>query len=239
MTNILTVDKIHVYIEKSHILQGVSLNVSEGEVVGLIGRNGAGKTTTLKSIMGLMKVAEGKIVFKNSEITNKPSHIVARMGIGYAPEDRQIFSELTVEENIKLPLWVTGRNIKENEVLEDIYAVFPELKKYKTRKGTLISGGEQKMLSIARALATHPSILILDEPFEGLAPIVALRLLENIKKIRERFDIPILVTDSKAYYISKIADKVYVIERGSIIFEGKPEEIEKREDIKRVLHGLQ
>jgi len=95
------------------------------------------------------------------------------------------------------------------------------------------------MLSIARALSTHPSILILDEPFEGLAPVVALRLLENIKKIREKFDIPILITDSKAYYISKIADKVYVIERGSIIFEGKPDELEKREDIKRILHGLQ
>ncbi len=230
---ILKVHDIHVDIDRIPILRGVSLEVDKGEIVVLLGRNGAGKTTTLRSIMGILPKKEGEILFDGIDITRMKAHQIARLGIGYAPEDRKIFSDLTVEENIEIAV---RRRERIKEVYDKVYSIFPKLKELAKRKGGFLSGGEQKMLAIARALASEPKLLLLDEPFEGLAPIIVKRFYEAVRKIRDS-GIPILVADSNILHARNIADRVYVIERGEIIYQGYADEVLRSDKVMKVLRG--
>jgi len=230
---ILRVQDIYVDIDKIQILRGVSLEVGKGEIVVLLGRNGAGKTTTLRSIMGILPKKKGKIEFDGVDITKMRAYQVARLGIGYAPEDRKIFSDLTVEENIEIAI---RRREKMKEIFERVYSIFPKLRELAKRKGGFLSGGEQKMLAIARALASEPKLLLLDEPFEGLAPVIVKRFYEAVKKIRDS-GIPVLVADSNILHARNIADRVYVIERGEIIYHGYADEVLSSDKVMKVLRG--
>ncbi len=230
---LLEVRDIHVDIDRIPILRGVSLDVDKGETVVLLGRNGAGKTTTMRSIMGILPKRKGKIVFDGVDITRMRAHQVAKLGIGYAPEDRKIFPDLTVEENIEIAIRNPGER---EEIFREVYTIFPKLKELSKRKGGFLSGGEQKMLAIARALATRPKLLLLDEPFEGLAPVIVRRFYEAINKIKET-GLPILVADSNIVHARSIADRVYVIERGEILFHGDAKEILESDKVMKVLRG--
>jgi len=228
-------ENINVYIGTAHILRDVSLSIDKGETVYILGRNGAGKTTTMRSILGLVDVSSGKIIFKGKDITKLPTHIRVKMGIGYAPEDRKIFPDLTVDENIRMASWLAS--IKDiGESVEIAYSVFPELEKMKRRKGLFLSGGEQKMLAIARALAVRPSLLLLDEPLEGLAPILCERLIKRIFEIRE-MGVSMLVAESNLSLIPEFADKLYVIERGEIIYAGDPKKVYQDEKVMKIIRG--
>jgi len=230
---ILEVREIHVDLDRVHVLRGISLDVDKEEIVMLLGRNGAGKTTTMKSIMGIVPVKAGKIIFECRDITRLKPHDIAKMGIGYAPEDRKIFADLTVEENIEIAIKDLS---KRDEIFEEVYSIFPDLKKLSKRRGGYLSGGEQKMLAVGRALALRPKLLLLDEPLEGLAPVVVRRFYDSIKKIKEK-GISILIAESNIIHVPKLADRVFVIERGEIIFEGTPEEALKNEIVLKVLRG--
>jgi branched-chain amino acid transport system ATP-binding protein len=216
--------------------------VNAGEAVCLVGRNGAGKTTTIESIMGLLPVRSGKITFKERGITQLPPHERARLGIGYAPEDAGIFPDLSVAENFLISQWLAGASGKagsspsSSEVQERILAVFPEVRTFMQRKGLNLSGGQKKMVAIARAMALSPSILLLDEPFEGLAPVVVSRFIEAVKKIKA-MGISLLIAASNLTTASRIADRLYAIDRGEIIFQGDPRSAFANEDVMKTLRG--
>jgi branched-chain amino acid transport system ATP-binding protein len=230
----LEVENIEISLGGVDILRKISLNVEEKEIVMILGRNGAGKTTTMKSIIGIIPLKKGKIFFNGNDITNFPPYKRARMGIGYAPDDREIFTDMTAKENIEVALFNSN---KKNEVFKEVLQIFPIIEKLMNRKGGYLSGGEQKMLAIARALALSPKLLLLDEPLEGLAPIITKHFYESIKKIRDR-GISILIAESNLLHASKLADRIFVIERGEIIFEGCPEEVLKKEEVLKVLRGF-
>jgi branched-chain amino acid transport system ATP-binding protein len=232
----LSVDSIDVFIKSSRILRDVSLEVGKGEVVCLIGRNGAGKTTTLRSIMGYLRPEKGRILFQGQDITGKKPFEIGRMGIGYAPEDSGIFPDLTIHENIEISTWNRQTKRSDSERLELAYRVFPALKKYKARKGTQVSGGERKMLSIARSLALDPELFILDEPFEGLAPAIVTEVANSIQEII-KMGPSIIISESNIYHVPDFANRLYVIERGEIIFSGPLEEVAREKDILRIIAG--
>jgi branched-chain amino acid transport system ATP-binding protein len=232
----LSVDSIDVFIKSSRILRDVSLEVGKGEVVCLIGRNGAGKTTTLRSIMGYLRPEKGRILFQGQDITGKKPFEIGRMGIGYAPEDSGIFPDLTIHENIEISTWNRQTKRSDSERLELAYRVFPALKKYKARKGTQVSGGERKMLSIARSLALDPELFILDEPFEGLAPAIVTEVANSIQEII-KMGPSIIISESNIYHVPDFADRLYVIERGEIIFSGTLEEVARERDVLRIIAG--
>jgi branched-chain amino acid transport system ATP-binding protein len=233
---ILQVESIEVLIKASRILRDVSLEVGKGEVVCLIGRNGAGKTTTLRSIMGYLRPEKGRIIFQGEDITAKKPFEIGRMGIGYAPEDSGIFPDLTIHENIEISTWNRQTKRSDSERLELAYRVFPALKKYKARKGTQVSGGERKMLSIARSLALDPELFILDEPFEGLAPAIVTEVANSIQEIT-KMGPSIIISESNIYHVPDFANLLYVIERGEIIFSGPFEEVAREKDILRIIAG--
>ena len=232
----LSVDSIDVFIKSSRILRDVSLEVGKGEVVCLIGRNGAGKTTTLRSIMGYLRPEKGSILFQGQDITGKKPFEIGRMGIGYAPEDSGIFPDLTIHENIEISTWNRQTKRSDSERVELAYRVFPALKKYKARKGTQVSGGERKMLSIARSLALDPELFILDEPFEGLAPAIVTEVANSIQEIT-KMGPSIIISESNIYHVPDFANRLYVIERGEIIFSGPLEEVAREKDILRIIAG--
>ena len=226
---LLEVEKIHTFYEKSHILHGVSLNANKGEIVGLLGRNGVGKTTLLKSIIGFVKPSEGTIHFEDQEITALPSFQRAKMGIGYVPENRRLFPRLTTMENLRTAVIATGEKGGIKKCLE----AFPDLKNLLDRKAGKLSGGEQEMLAIARALIGNKSLLLLDEPFTGLAPKIVLNLIGSIKKLKENSAVILVEQNIKAAL--KIVDRVYVMKDGHIIFEGKPKEVYDNEEVQMSL----
>jgi branched-chain amino acid transport system ATP-binding protein len=211
----LAIDNLTVDIHASRILRGISLAVGAGQLVCLVGGNGAGKTTTFRAIMGYLKLVSGTISFRNQPIGGMATHKIARMGIGYAPEESQVFGDLTVAENIELPTWTRpgGRDAKAR--IDLAYEIFPKLREYATRGGNQLSGGERKMVSIARALALDPQLLLLDEPFEGLSPAIIPSIAEGIASIR-RLGHAVLMAESNVHHIPEFADAVYVIERGEI-----------------------
>lgn len=222
----LAIEDLHVYYGESYVLQGVSLEVRKGEVVALLGRNGAGKTTTLRAIMGLTKPKSGRMLFKDVDITGLPSFKIARLGIGYVPQGRRLFPELTVLENLK-----TGfRGKPDEDVLRGIFELFPVLKERLNQIARTLSGGEQQMLTVARALATTPDLLLMDEPTTGLMPILVSRLKEVIENLNKR-GMTILLVEQKVPLALDLCDRVYIIERGQIKYSGKPEELQRREDI--------
>jgi branched-chain amino acid transport system ATP-binding protein len=213
----LKLEGIHAYYGDSHVLQGISLFVGGDESVCLLGRNGAGKSTTIKSIMGFVPPREGEVHFKDMEITGLPPFAVVRKGIGYVPEDRRIFSDLTVVENLE----VAFLKRKEGLVRWNIPAIlemFPLLQKFLDRKGGNLSGGEQQLLAIARALIGNPELLLLDEPCEGLAPVIVEHLKELILNLKK--EIPILIAEQNAHFALEVSDRGYVIEKGLIKYEG-------------------
>ncbi|PYN55226.1 MAG: ABC transporter ATP-binding protein, partial [Candidatus Rokuibacteriota bacterium] len=219
----LTVGAVDVFIQASHILRSVSLAVGAREVVCLVGRNGAGKTTTLRTIMGYLRPQAGRVEFRGQPIHGRRTHEIARLGLGWAPEDSGIFADLTVAENIEIATWTRPGGRPAAERLELAYGVFPVLRGYRARKGPEMSGGERKMLSIARALALDPEMLLLDEPFEGLSPAIIPSVAEGIAAITT-LGHSILIAESNIHHVPEYTTRLYVIERGEIIFAGTPDD---------------
>ena len=209
----LTVEDVHAYYGKSHILQGVSLRVGQGEVVSLLGRNGAGKTTSLKSICGLIAPKRGRVVLDGVDIAGWPPYRVSQRGLGLVPENRGIFCLLSVEENLSI-----ARRRGSPWSLNDIYKIFPRLEERRRNGGSQLSGGEQQMLSIARALLNGPKLLMLDEPVEGLAPVIADEIVNQIRKIRDA-GVPILLVEQNLAVCMALADRHYILELGRIVYE--------------------
>jgi branched-chain amino acid transport system ATP-binding protein len=232
----LSVEAINVSIQSSHILHDVTLGVGKGQVVCLIGRNGAGKTTTLRTIMGYIRPENGTIHFIGEEITKKRTYEIGRMGIGFSPEDSGIFPDLKCHENIEISTWTRKGGRSDEERIKLAYEVFPTLANYKNRRGDQVSGGERKMLSIARALALDAKLFLLDEPFEGLAPTLINQVAESIHKII-KMGPSIFISESNIYHVPDFTDKLYVIERGEIIFSGKPEELKDNNAVLRIVAG--
>jgi branched-chain amino acid transport system ATP-binding protein len=223
----LNVKKIHTYYGLSHILFDVSLTVSKGEVVGLLGRNGAGKSTTMRSLMGLTPPKEGSIAFKNEDITGAKPFLLVRKGMGYVPDDRRVFADLSVDDNLDIAFKRTADWTKER-----VYGIFPALADIKTRRAGNLSGGEQQMLTIGRALMSSPELLILDEPTEGLAPLIVRDLEEQILKLKDA-GISILLSEQNVRSALKMIDRAYVIDEGIIRFEGTVAELEGNEEVKK------
>ncbi|MBJ7379229.1 MAG: ABC transporter ATP-binding protein [Polynucleobacter sp.] len=223
----LEIQAISVDIQNSPILRAISLEIKAGELVCLVGRNGAGKTTTLKSVMGYLKPKTGNILLDNKSILGKKTFDIARQGIGFAPEESEVFGDLTVAENIEMSTWTIQTELSNQERIALAYRIFPKLEGYRERGGNHLSGGERKMLSIARALTLDPKLLILDEPFEGLSPAIIPLINEGLSSIR-KMGRAILMAESNAFHIPDYADRVYVIERGEIVFVGSVEEAKKQ-----------
>ncbi len=232
----LSVRDLDVFIQASHILRRVSLEVGEREVVCLVGRNGAGKTTTLRAIMGFLRPHAGSIVFRGTAIQGRRTFEIALLGLGFAPEDSAIFPDLTVAENIEIATWIRTDGRPAAERIERAYQVFPVLRHYMARKGPQMSGGERKMLSIARALALDPEMLLLDEPFEGLSPAIIPAVSEGIAEIT-KLGHSILMAESNIHHVPEFATRLYVIERGEIIFAGRPEAVHADPAVLRVIGG--
>ncbi len=211
---ILQVQDIHVYYGLAHVLQGVSLQVGRGEVVALLGRNGAGKSTTIKAIMGVVPPRSGKVIFNGLDITGWPPHRIARLGVGYVPETRDVFSHLTAQENLLI-----AYNRRSRWTPESIVELFPKLAELKNRRGRHLSGGEQQMLAIARALLTGPELLLLDEPSQGLAPIVVESILDALRRLKGQ-GLSMLLVEQNFDLALQLADRVYLIDHGQIVFEG-------------------
>ena len=214
---ILDLDRIVTAYGRSEVIRGVSLTVAPGEIVCLLGRNGAGKTTTLRSIMGLTPPRAGRIRFRGQDITGLPPYDVARLGIGYVPDDRRIFSDLTVTENLEIGRRAAGRPGRWTTA--EVTALFPALERLRENRGSGLSGGEQKMLAIGRALMGNPEFLILDEPSEGLSPLVVRDLVGVIRRIRAD-GVTLLLADQNLKFARRIADRGYVLDKGTIRFEG-------------------
>jgi branched-chain amino acid transport system ATP-binding protein len=214
--SLLELIDINVYIGNLHILRGISFNLEAGEVIGLVGPNGAGKTSTLKTIIGLLPLRSGKILYDGEDISHLPIKKRVEKNIGYSPEDRRLIYDLTVKENILLPCWVSSlkKSIVEKN-LEIVYKIFPEIKEFSDRKAGYLSGGQQKMVSIARAIITMPKLLLLDEPFEGLAPMLVKRLLKSFKEIKD-LGITMIIAESNPRDLKHIANKIVYIERGRV-----------------------
>jgi branched-chain amino acid transport system ATP-binding protein len=221
---------IHTFYGLSHILFDVSLKVDAGEVVCLLGRNGAGKSTTIKSIMGIVPPRQGSILFKGEEIAGKKPYILARKGIGYDPDDRRIFADLTVEENLEIAEkgYVEGEGWNK----ERVYGFFPALKHIRQRRGGVLSGGEQKMLAIARALMGNPELLLLDEPTEGLAPIMVHTLEEQLLRLKET-GLTVLLAEQNQRVALKLSDRGYLIDNGVIRYHSSVEELRENEEVRK------
>ena len=232
----LSVEGIDVFIQSSHILRQVSLEVRDREVVCLVGRNGAGKTTTLRAIMGYLRPRSGRIVFQGEAIHGRRTHEIAQRGLGFAPEDGGIFADLTVAENIEIATWTRPTARPGPERIALAYEVFPRLRAYAGRGGTQISGGERKMLSIARALALDAELLLLDEPFEGLSPAIVPTIAGSIAAIT-RLERGVLLAESNIHHVPAFASRLYVIERGEIVFAGRLHEAQRDPAVLRVIGG--
>ena len=226
----LRLEKIHTYYGLSHILFDVSITVDQGEVVCLLVRNGAGKSTTMRSIIGLTPPKSGNVTYKNADITGEKTHLRVRRGIAYVPDDRRVFADLTVEENLE----ISARPVKTNQGwdADRVYRFFPALEKIKTRKSGHLSGGEQQMLTIGRALMTNPDLLLLDEPTEGLAPLVVKMLAEQIASLRDT-GLTVLLAEQNQDVALGLSNRVYVIDNGSIKYTGTVDELKTNEEIRK------
>jgi len=230
----LEVRDIHSYYGKSHILHGVSMDLKEGELVCLLGRNGVGKSTTLKSIMGGVRPRQGSIRFENQELIGKEPFEIARAGIGYVPEDRRIFRSLTVHEN--LLMGIKGGAKKNNKgdawTVERVYELFPRLAERRNNKGGHLSGGEQQMLTVVRTLMGNPKVILVDEPTEGLAPLIVKDVLEMLSAVRKA-GVTVLMVEQNFKAAIKVSDRFYIMSKGQIVFEGDVEKLLAAEEIRR------
>jgi ABC-type branched-subunit amino acid transport system ATPase component len=230
----LELEGVETYRGHAQILRSVSLTLGAGEAVCLVGRNGAGKTTTIDTIMGLLPSRSGRVRFKGQDVTRLPAHQRARMGIGYAPEDCGIFPDLSVEENFQITGWIGQAAAVTAE--DQVFSIFPEIKTFLTRRGLHLSGGQKKMLAITRALTLKPAVLLLDEPFEGLAPVVVTRFIDAVRAIKA-LGVSVLIAESHVQNAGRIADRLYAIDRGEIIFAGRPAELVGNAEVMKTLHG--
>jgi branched-chain amino acid transport system ATP-binding protein len=229
--NALEAEGLHSYYGKSHILHGVSLTVGEGEIVALLGRNGAGKSTTLKSLVGLLRPRQGRVSMFGKEMTGEPAFRITGQGVGYVPEGRRVFANLTVDENLRVPVerpgpWTVAR----------VYEAFPRLAQRKSNKGSQLSGGEQEMLSIARALLLNPKLLMLDEPSQGLAPLIVADVFRIVAAARKE-GVSILLVEQNVRAAVEIADRAYVLDDGRVVYEGSAREFGADEARVRELAG--
>ncbi|MGV5529603.1 ABC transporter ATP-binding protein [Pseudomonas sp. XP1] len=222
----LNVDSIHSYYDKSHVLEGVSLKVEAGELVTLLGRNGAGKTTTLRSILGIVRPRQGHISFDGQQLVGREIFDIARLGIALVPEHRGIFRQLSVEENLRIAVRKDSR-----WQLEDVYGMFPRLKERRRNGGFALSGGEQQMLAIARALLNGPKLLILDEPTEGLAPVIVDELVRILRRIKDE-GLSILLVEQNLMVCDALADRHYVLEQGRVAYQGSAAQFREDPSIK-------
>jgi branched-chain amino acid transport system ATP-binding protein len=232
----LTLANLKVDIEGSRILNGISLSVAAGELVCLVGRNGAGKTTTFRSIMGYRQPRSGSISFDGMDLAKLPTWQIAQRGIGFAPEESEVYTDLTVAENIELSTWTRPSGRPANVRIEEAYTVFPKLRQYLARGGGQLSGGERKMVSIARALTLDPKLLLLDEPFEGLSPAIIPLIAEGVASIRAMGK-GVLIAESNAHHIPDYVDRIYVLERGEVMFSGSLAQAYRDRDVMRVIAG--
>lgn len=226
MTTILDIDTINTYYGNSHVLYDVSLDLDEGEVVALLGRNGAGKTTTMRSIMGVTPPRTGQITYRGENITGLSPDTINKRGVALVPEDRRVFPTLTVQENLLL----ANRLAVDPRPIEEMYELFPILDDLRSSNGRNLSGGEQQMLAIARALVQRPSLLLLDEPTEGLAPVIVDDLREMLKEIVAD-EVTVLLSEQNVEFAFELASRCYVIDTGSVVFEGAIEELRNREEL--------
>jgi branched-chain amino acid transport system ATP-binding protein len=232
----LNVSKLKVDIEGSRILNGISLSVAAGELVCLVGRNGAGKTTTFRSIMGYRRPRSGGISFEGEDLAALPTWQIAQRGIGFSPEESEVYVDLTVAENIELSTWTRPSGRPASVRLEEAYTVFPKLQQYLARGGGQLSGGERKMVSIARALTLDPKLLLLDEPFEGLSPAIIPLIAEGVASIRAMGK-GVLIAESNVHHIPDYVDRIYVLERGEVMFSGTLAQAYQDRDVMRVIAG--
>ncbi|UHQ96209.1 ATP-binding cassette domain-containing protein [Natrinema halophilum] len=223
---ILSLDDVNSFYDESHILHNVSMSINEGEVIALLGRNGAGKTTILRSIIGVVSPRSGSVVFNGNEISGMPTHKIARTGIGYVPQERRIFPNLTVEENIEVAIEPDS-----NWSIKRLYDIFPRLEERKYNDGKNLSGGEQQMLSIARTLGTDPDLLLLDEPSEGLAPVIVNKLQKNLSRLIEETDITLILTEQNSELAFSLADRIALVDKGQIVWTGTPYELDNSEEL--------
>jgi len=238
---VLEVKTIDTYRGPAHILHAVSLSVRAREVVCLVGRNGAGKTTTIESIMGFLPVRAGQITFNGEDLTRLPPHQRARRGIGYSPEDCGVFPELSVGENLMISRWLGEEVVRQRggehaDPEVQAFEVFPEVRSLLKRQGLHLSGGQRKMVAVARAIMLSPTLLLLDEAFEGLAPVIVNRFTEAVMKIKA-LGVSILMAESHLAAATRIGDRLYAIDRGEIIFEGAPRDALDDEKVVRALRG--
>jgi branched-chain amino acid transport system ATP-binding protein len=232
----LDLDRVNTFRGPAHVLNDVSLTVHDGESVCLVGRNGAGKTTTIDSIMGLLPIRSGTIRFNGKDISRLPTHTRALAGIGYSPEDAGIFPDLTVVENFQISQSLAAASVGDSGIDERVLALFPEVRSFTQRRGLFLSGGQKKMVAIARAMTLSPTILLLDEPFEGLAPVVVSRFIEAVTKIKA-MGVSLLIAESNLITASRVADRLYAIDRGEIIFEGAPQRAFENEEVMKTIRG--
>jgi branched-chain amino acid transport system ATP-binding protein len=223
--HLLDVEELHAWYGESHILHGMSFAIGQGEVVTLLGRNGAGKTTTLRAIMGIMPQRQGSVVFRGSELVGLASNRIARLGIAYCPEERGIFASLDVEENLLLPPAIKPGGM----TVDEIYAIFPNLKERRRSQGTKLSGGEQQMLAIGRMLRTGAELLLLDEPTEGLAPVVVQQIGAVIRRLKGK-GFTILLVEQNFRFAATLADRHYVVEHGQVIDMIRNEDVSRSTD---------
>lgn len=230
----LEVRDIHSYYGKSHILHGVSLDLKEGEMVCLLGRNGVGKSTTLKSIMGVVKPQQGSIRFHDQEVVGLAPYEIARLGVGYVPEDRRIFRSLTVHENLLMGI-KSGKKGSAGEggwTIDRVYELFPRLQERCNSKGSHLSGGEQQMLTVVRTLMGNPRVILVDEPTEGLAPLIVKDVLDMLAKVRKS-GVTILMVEQNFKAAIKIADRFYIMSKGQIVFAGNQAQLLAAEDVRK------
>lgn len=231
---VLIVDGIHAFIGKHHILQGVSFEVYPGRVTVLLGRNGAGKTTTFRTIMGLLSPPKGEILFKQRAIHHKKSFEIARLGIGFVPEDRGLFNYLTVEENIRVAMLQEDQDARKR--LEVILDIFPDLRKFWKSKAGILSGGQKQMLAIARPLVNENALVLIDEPSKGLAPIVIEHLIEAIHKLKEHTTI--ILVEQNFYMAGRLGTDFYILDDGRTAHKGQMEELIRNEELKKKYLGI-
>ena len=226
----LSVQDLNSHYGPAHILFDITLEVGEGEVVALLGRNGAGKSTTFRSIVGLVEQRSGRIAFEGRDVSSRPTHEIVRAGLGYVPEERRIFTELTVEENLEVGRQPKRRNAP-HWTREKLFALFPNLGEMRGHPGGRMSGGEQQMLTIARTLMGNPSLVLLDEPSEGLSPKIVEQMVDAIMAMKKE-GVSIVVSEQNLHFARLISDRAYIIERGRICFGGTMSELDARADIR-------
>jgi len=231
---VLSIEDIHTYYGNSYILQGVSLCVEKGEIVTLLGRNGMGKSTTIKTVMGLVSPRAGRVLLNGVDLVGLKPYAIAQAGVGFIPEDRRTFPSLTVLENLNLPV---KRGLEHGWSLEKVYEFFPKLKERSGHKGFELSGGEQQMLAIARVLRMESQLILMDEPTEGLAPLLVKAIEEILKQIK-REGITTLLVEQNSRFVTNVADRHYVLCHGRIVYEGSNEDFSKQEDVRREYLGI-